>query len=74
MLTLEPESEVTISLEILSTNATVSATAFGSLIASKTITDKETTTPFVHEQLGVAGKGVVEEVSKYKYIFVIYVL
>ncbi|XP_017756050.1 PREDICTED: WD repeat-containing protein 75 [Eufriesea mexicana] len=60
LFTLEPESEVTISLEILSTN-TVPATAFGGLIAAKTTTDKETATPFVHEQLGVAGKGMVEE-------------
>lgn len=61
LLTLEPESEVTISLEILSTNASVPATAVGNLIAAKTISDKEAPTPFMHEQLGVSGKGMVEE-------------
>ncbi|XP_053988404.1 WD repeat-containing protein 75 [Hylaeus anthracinus] len=61
LLTLEPESEVTISLETLSTSATVPSTAFGSMIAAKTTSSKETATPFVHEQLGVSGKGMVEE-------------
>ncbi|XP_003394578.1 WD repeat-containing protein 75 [Bombus terrestris] len=60
LLTLEPESEVTISLEILSTNAIVPATAFSNLIASTTTTDKEVPAPFMHEQLRT-GKGMVKE-------------
>ncbi|KAG9433300.1 WD repeat-containing protein 75 [Apis mellifera carnica] len=61
LLTLEPESEVTISLEILSTNTNVPATAFSNLIATKTIKDTKTAAPFTYEQLGVPGKGIVEE-------------
>ncbi|XP_003708110.1 WD repeat-containing protein l(2)05287 isoform X1 [Megachile rotundata] len=61
LLTLEPESEVSISLETLSTNASVPATAFSSLIAAQVTTDKETTTPLIHEQLNVLGKGMVNE-------------
>lgn len=54
---------MTISLEILSTNATVPATAFSNLIASTTTTDKEVPALFMHEQLRT-GKGMVKEVSK----------
>ncbi|CAK9809581.1 WD repeat-containing protein 75 [Anthophora plagiata] len=61
LLSLEPESEVTIFLETLSTKASLSTTAFGNLIASKTTIEKEETTPFMHEQLGISGKGMVEE-------------
>ncbi|XP_076755512.1 WD repeat-containing protein l(2)05287 [Xylocopa sonorina] len=61
LLTLEPESEVTISLEILSTKASVPTTAFGSLIATNTTKERESTTSFMHEHLGVSGKGMVEE-------------
>ncbi|XP_017882412.1 WD repeat-containing protein 75 [Ceratina calcarata] len=61
LLTLEPESEVTISLEILSSKATVPATAFSNLVAAKTTVDKEAVTPFMHDQLGEAGTGIVEE-------------
>ncbi|XP_076674924.1 WD repeat-containing protein l(2)05287 [Andrena cerasifolii] len=59
LLTLEPESEVAISLESLSTNS-VPATAFANTIAAKTVTDKETAS-YTHEQLGIRGKGMVEE-------------
>lgn len=68
---MEPESEVTISLEILSTNTNVPATAFSNLIATKTIKDTKTAAPFTYEQLGVPGKGIVEEVSEFKYTFII---
>ncbi|XP_043254565.1 WD repeat-containing protein 75 [Colletes gigas] len=61
LLTLEPESEVTIFLESLSTSANVPATAFGRMIAAKTTSTKEAMTPFMHEQLSVPGKGMVEE-------------
>lgn len=64
---------MTISLEILSTNAIVPATAFSNLIASTTTTDKEVPAPFMHEQLRT-GKGMVKEVSKKKYTFAIYIL
>ncbi|XP_076232800.1 WD repeat-containing protein l(2)05287 [Calliopsis andreniformis] len=60
LLTLEPESEVTISLESLSTNS-VPATTFASMVAAKTTTEKETTTPYMDEEVGVSGKGMVEE-------------
>lgn len=63
LLTLEPESEVTISLENLSASASVPATAFAGMIADKSTTNKETA-PFMHEHLGISGKGMVEEVSK----------
>ncbi|KAK9297876.1 hypothetical protein QLX08_008625 [Tetragonisca angustula] len=60
LLTLEPESEVMISLEILP-NTTVPATAFSNLVASKTTTDREVPSPYMHEQLGRVGKGMIEE-------------
>lgn len=50
-----------ISLESLSTNS-VPATAFANAIAAKTVTDKESMS-YTHEQLGIRGKGMVEEVS-----------
>ncbi|XP_076654715.1 WD repeat-containing protein l(2)05287 [Halictus rubicundus] len=61
LLTLEPESEVTISLEILSSNASVPATAFANMIAAQTTAEKEKTTPYVHGQLGTSKGGMVEE-------------
>lgn len=67
LLTLEPESEVSICLESISTNASVPATAFSNLIAAHTTIDKETPAPFIHEQLSALGKGMVDEVSKLKY-------
>lgn len=75
---MEPESEVTISLEILSTNTNVPATAFSNLIAAKTIKDTKTAGPFMYEQLGVPGKGIVEEVSGfiiyfYNYMFILFI-
>ncbi|KOX68688.1 WD repeat-containing protein 75 [Melipona quadrifasciata] len=60
LLTLEPESEVMISLEILP-NTTIPATAFSNLIANKTTTDREVPRPYMHEQLGIAGKGMTEK-------------
>ncbi|KAK1133746.1 hypothetical protein K0M31_011541 [Melipona bicolor] len=62
LLTLEPESEVMISLEILP-NTTIPATAFSNLIASKTTTDREVPGPYMHEQLGIVGKGMTEKVG-----------
>ncbi|XP_076285922.1 WD repeat-containing protein l(2)05287 [Lasioglossum baleicum] len=61
LLTLEPESEVTISLEILSSNASVPATAFANMIAGQTTAENEKTTPYVHGQLGTSKGGMVEE-------------
>ncbi|XP_031836889.1 WD repeat-containing protein l(2)05287 isoform X2 [Nomia melanderi] len=61
LLTLEPESEVTISLEILSSSASVPATAFANMVASKTTTDKEEVVPYIHNHLGTTGRGMVEE-------------
>ncbi|XP_033329848.2 WD repeat-containing protein l(2)05287 [Megalopta genalis] len=61
LLTLEPESEVTISLEILSSNASVPATAFANMVAAKTTVDKEKTTSYLHDQLGTLKGGMVEE-------------
>ena len=61
LLTLEPESEVSICLESISTNASVPATAFSNLIAAHTTIDKETPAPFIHEQLSALGKGMVDE-------------
>ncbi|KZC09641.1 WD repeat-containing protein 75, partial [Dufourea novaeangliae] len=61
LLTLEPESEVTITLETLSSNGSVPATAFANMIAAKTTVDKEKVTSYVHGELGISGKGMVEE-------------
>ena len=62
-----------ISLEILP-NTTVPATAFSNLVASKTTTDREVPSPYMHEQLGRVGKGMIEEVSELKYTFAIYII
>lgn len=62
-----------ISLEILP-NATVPATAFSNLVANKTTTDREVPSPYMHEQLGIVGKGMIEEVSELKYSLVIYII
>lgn len=62
-----------ISLEILP-NATIPATAFSNLVASKTVTDREVPSPYMHEQLGITGKGMIEEVSELKYPFAIYII
>ncbi|KAG7202077.1 hypothetical protein KM043_004751 [Ampulex compressa] len=62
LLTLEPESEVNVCLEILSTSGTnVPATAFGSLLAVKNISNKEKMDPFIHEQPGLTGRGMTDE-------------
>ncbi|EZA57753.1 WD repeat-containing protein [Ooceraea biroi] len=61
LLTLEPESEMDISLEILSDKGAVPLTAFSNLIAAQTSSGKEQTVAEIHEHLGVSTKGMVEE-------------
>lgn len=61
LLTLEPESEVAISLEILSNKGIIPLTAFPNFIATHTSSTKEQTIAQVHEHLGTSTKGMLEE-------------
>lgn len=70
-MTLEPKSETGISLEILSEKGIVPLTAFTNFIATHTSSDKERITAQVHEHLGISGKGMVAEVSKF-FVFTIF--
>ncbi|XP_012275072.1 WD repeat-containing protein 75 [Orussus abietinus] len=63
LLSLEPESTVTVPLENLSIDGHVPATAFANLMASQVILTKEKTTPYVYEQFGLPGKGMVEQLT-----------
>lgn len=63
MLTLEPESEAAISLEILSNKGIIPLTAFSNFIATQISSSKEQTIAQVHEHLGTSAKGMVEEVG-----------
>lgn len=64
MLTLEPESEANVSLEIILDKGTIPLTAFSNFIATKTSSSKEQTVAQVHEHLGIPAKGMVQEVSE----------
>ena len=61
---MEPESETSIPLEILSNKGTIPMTAFSNFIATQTSSSKEQTIAQVHEHLGTSTKGMVEEVSE----------
>lgn len=61
---MEPESEVGVSLEILSEKATAPLTAFSNFIAAQTSSGKEQSVAQIHEHLGSSKKGMVEEVSR----------
>ncbi|XP_011870474.1 PREDICTED: WD repeat-containing protein 75 [Vollenhovia emeryi] len=61
LLTLEPESEASVSLEIISDKGTMPLTAFSNLIAAQTSSSKEQTVAQVHEHLGTPGKGMLKE-------------
>ncbi|KAL6434766.1 hypothetical protein ACFW04_005163 [Cataglyphis niger] len=61
LLTLEPESEAAISLEILSNKGTIPLTAFSNFIATQISSSKEQIIAEVHEHLGTSTKGMVEE-------------
>ncbi|XP_066602543.1 WD repeat-containing protein 75 [Prorops nasuta] len=61
LLTLEPESEISVCLEILSNNSSVPATAFAKLMADQTFSSKEEKQQYLHEYLGVSGKGMTQE-------------
>ena len=64
MLTLEPESEASVSLEIISDKGTMPLTAFSNFIATQTSSSKEPTFAQVHEHLGIPAKGMIQEVSR----------
>lgn len=64
MLTLEPESEANVSLEIISDKGTMPLTAFSNFIAAKTSSNKEQTIAQVHEHFGIPAKGIVQEVGE----------
>ncbi|XP_071651739.1 WD repeat-containing protein 75 isoform X1 [Temnothorax longispinosus] len=61
LLTLEPESEASVSLEIISDKGTMPLTAFSNFIAAQTSSSKEQTVAQVHEHLGIPAKGMVQE-------------
>jgi len=61
---LEPESEASVSLEIISDKGTMPLTAFSNFIAAQTSSSKEQTVAQVHEHLGIPAKGMVQEVGR----------
>ncbi|KAG5319933.1 WDR75 protein, partial [Pseudoatta argentina] len=61
LLTLEPESEANVSLEIISDKGTMPLTAFSNFIATQTSSSKEPTVAQVHEHLGIPAKGMIQE-------------
>lgn len=61
---MEPESEVNVSLEIISDKGTMPLTVFSNFIAAKTSSSKEQTVAQVHEHLGIPAKGIIQEVSE----------
>ncbi|KYN04804.1 WD repeat-containing protein 75 [Cyphomyrmex costatus] len=61
LLTLEPESEASVSLEIISDKGNMPLTAFSNLIATKTSSNKEQTVAQVHEHLGIPAIGMIQE-------------
>jgi len=61
---LEPESEASISLEIISDKGTMPLTAFSNLIATQTSSSKEQTVAQIHEHLGIPTKGMTQEVGR----------
>ncbi|XP_043271275.1 WD repeat-containing protein 75 [Venturia canescens] len=60
LLTLESESEAAMSFENLTVNGNLPGTAFSNLIAGETSLP-ERAPPFIHEQLGSPGKGLLEK-------------
>lgn len=64
LLTLEPESEASVSLEIISDKGTMPLTAFSNFIAAQTSSSKEQTVAQVHEHLGIPAKGMIQDLLR----------
>lgn len=61
---MEPESEASVSLEIISDKGTMPLTTFSNFIAAQTSSSKEQTIAQVHEHLGIPAKGMIQEVGR----------
>jgi len=64
LLTLEPESEMDISLEILPDQGARPLTIFSNFMAAQNVSSKEQAVSEIHEHLGISMKGMVEEVRR----------
>ncbi|KAH0956856.1 hypothetical protein HN011_012186 [Eciton burchellii] len=64
LLTLEPESEMDISLEILPDQGARPLTIFSNFMAAQNVSSKEQAVSEIHEHLGISMKGMVEELLK----------
>lgn len=63
LLTLESQSESDVSLETLTLNKNLPATAFARILAAENPSSREKTFSFVHENPGYSEKTFGEEVS-----------
>ncbi|XP_012257158.2 WD repeat-containing protein 75 [Athalia rosae] len=61
LLTLDTASEINKTLENLALSTNLPSTAFGALIAAQTATSTDQVVPYTHQELGVRGKGIVQE-------------